>query len=100
MLSWLKSADHTTLPFGSQADPVVCCKLFDGIVAPVINYGCEVWGVSPGIAGKQAESVQLDFIRSILKVSKTTSHAVLPAEFGRLPLNRTWWKQVLRYHDW
>ena len=58
-----------------------------------------MWGVYSEANGKEAEKLQINFLRSILKVSQTTCTAIVLAEFGRLPLSYTWWKQVLRYHD-
>ena len=41
--------------------------------------------------------MHVNLLRSMLKVSKNTSTAIVLAEFGRLPLSFSWSKQVLRY---
>lgn len=48
---------------------------------------------------KKAEMMHLNFLRSMLKLSKNTSTAIVLAEFGRLPLLFSWSKQVLLYLD-
>lgn len=54
-------------------------KLFDAAVVPVISYGCEVWGVTPG---REINQLPLGFMHSVLKVSKTASRAIMLAELG------------------
>lgn len=43
--------------------------------------------------------MHVNFLRSMFKVSKNTSTAIVLAEFGRLPLSFSRSKQVLRYLD-
>jgi len=71
------------------SDPALQCQLFDALVKPVLNYGCEVW--SDHIAREQLEVVHRAFLKSLLGVSTTTSSYVVLAEFGRFPLTIFWW---------
>jgi hypothetical protein len=43
-------------------DPTLQCQLFDALVKPVLNYGCEVW--LDHIAREQLEVVHWAFLKS------------------------------------
>ena len=58
-------------------------SLFDTYVGSVLNYGCEIWGFHNG---KNVEKVQLQYLKTLLGVKKTTSSAVVYCETGRFPL--------------
>jgi len=77
------------------SDPALQCQLFDALVKPVLNYGCEVW--SDHIAREQLKVVHRAFLKSLLGVSTTTSSYVVLAEFGRFPLEIFWWQQTMRF---
>jgi len=77
------------------SDPALQCQLFDALIKPVLNYGCEVW--SDHIAREQLEVVHRAFLKSLLGVSTTTSSYVVLAEFGRFPLEIFWWQQTMRF---
>ena len=55
-------------------------------------------GVQSELAGQNADSMHVSVLRSMLKVSKNTASVIVLAEFGRLPLSFSRWKQAL-YHD-
>ena len=59
------------------------CKLFDTLVASVLNYGSEIWRYH---AGKEVENVHIKFMRQILGVRKSTNLSGLYGELGRIPL--------------
>lgn len=81
------------------------CHLFDALLIPIINYGCEVWGPSNMVAGEkyiagmrdEVEKVHLGFLRQCLGVRKSTSVAAIMFEMDRLPIALAWLKQVLRF---
>lgn len=81
------------------------CHLFDALVRPVVNYGCEVWAPSVMASGdhfiaglrEEAEKFHLAFLRQCLGVRKCTHTAALMHEMGRLPLAFNWIKQVLNF---
>ena len=48
-------------------------SLFDTYVRSVLNYGCVIWGFHNG---KDVEKVQLQYLKTLLGVKKTTRSAV------------------------
>ena len=79
-------------------DPLQMCKMFDALVKPILSYGCEIWALNPK-AGEKAEMLHKNFLRSILRVPKHTSGVLVLAEFGRYPLQHSWWQQIMRYYN-
>ena len=59
------------------------CKLFDALVASVLNCSSEVWGFNEA---KNVEHLHTKFLRKILSVNKSTNIAGLYGELGRVPL--------------
>ena len=59
-------------------------KLFDTMVAPILNYGSEIWGFhnAPDI-----ERVHIKFLKQILGVRSQTSNIAVYGELGRLPFS-------------
>ena len=72
-------------------------KLFDTLVLPIFSYACEVWAVIANV-GEAAEDLHRSFRKHLLGVRICTANAVVPAEFGRLPLQIHFWQQILHYH--
>jgi hypothetical protein len=58
-------------------------KLFDALVASILNFGAEIWGSHEAT---DIEMVHTKFIRSILCVKKSSNLSALYGETGRLPL--------------
>jgi hypothetical protein len=85
----------------------VKCHLFDSLVRPIINYGCEVWAPSVMARGdnfiagvrEELEKFHMAFIRQCLGVRKSTPTAVVMHEMGRLPLAFSWLRQVLHFRN-
>jgi hypothetical protein len=76
------------------------CQLFDTLVLPVLSYGCEVWGTHYMIDGCEVfEKVHRLFLRKVLGVRKSTANFMLYAEFGRLPLQFIWQKQIMKFYN-
>jgi len=71
-------------------------RLFDALVTPVLNYGCEVWaadvlGKISIIKGeKSSEALLLNFMRQSLGVRKSTPRAAMMRELDRTPLCSMW----------
>ncbi len=65
-------------------DPAIVCQLFDALVKPILNYGCELWVDEP--ATKSLEAIHRSFLKSLLGVNDTTPSRIVLAEFGRFPL--------------
>ena len=70
------------------------CKLFDILVASVLNYASEVWGMNEG---KDIEIIHTKFLRKILCVNKSTNLVGLYGELGRVPLNVLRKVNMIRY---
>jgi hypothetical protein len=84
----------------------IVCNLFNALVAPVLNYGCEAWGMqhlaklrrNEWGMGYEAEKLQMTLLRRALHVRKSISKAVLMHESGdRVPLAFAWLKQSLAW---
>jgi Reverse transcriptase (RNA-dependent DNA polymerase) len=90
------------------------CHLFDSLVLPVLNYGCEVWGVDwlsrmcrdGSFASGEAEEIQRQFLRQCLGVCKSTPLAAMYADLNRRPLGMVWlqraaqlWNRALSRED-
>lgn len=58
-------------------------KLFDSLVAPILNYSSEIWG---NIEAKDIEAVHLKCCRKILYVRKSTNLDAIYGELGRTPM--------------
>ena len=54
--------------------------LFDKLVTPILNYGCEVWGFAKGNA---IERVHMQFCKKVLGVKKSTQNDFVYGELGR-----------------
>jgi len=81
------------------------CRLFDALVVPVLNYGCEVWGAehlgnSNVIEGcGAAELLHFSFLRQSLGVRASTARAVMLRETGRCHMNVAWFRQALNFFN-
>jgi len=79
--------------------------LYDALVKPVVNYGCELWG--PGLlhmgenymGGTRGdlEKKHISFLRSTLGVRRSTPTAALMEELQREPLAFAWIRQTVRF---
>ena len=58
-------------------------KLFDALVTPILNYGCEIWGFSNVI---KLDCVHRKFCKWLLNVKTTTNTLSVYGELGRFPL--------------
>lgn len=77
MFSLLQKSNHL------QLDISVQIELFNSLVRPILTYGCEVWGYA-GI--EIVESLQLEFLKYILHVKKSTRNCFVYGETGQYPL--------------
>jgi len=84
----------------------VQCHLFDALVKPVLNYGCEVWGpmlTSQGIShnptsiGGEVEKLHLCFLHQCLGIRRSTAVAAIMHELGREPIAACWVRQAVRF---
>ena len=92
-LSWLCRREKGLRPRSAAA-------LWKAIVRPTLEYAAELWaGDISTSRASQAESVQINFARSILGISncQSTSHDILRAELGMEKLTCRWEKLRLGY---
>ena len=69
-------------------------KLFDVMVAPILNYGSEIWGFhnAPDI-----ERVHINFLKQLLGVRSQTSNIGVYGELGRLPFSVMRRIRIIKY---
>ena len=72
----------------------VICDLFDKTIMPILLYGCEVWGFSNL---NDIELFYKKFLKSTLKLYRTTPDCMVYGEFGRGPLQSTVEKRMLGF---
>ncbi len=68
--------------------------LFDAMVSPILNYGCEIWGFhrAPDI-----EKVHLRFLKQLLCVRSQTCTLAVYGECGRVPFSIIRKERILKY---
>ena len=93
MFALLRKVKKIFLPIDIQL------QLFDVLVAPVLLYGCEVWGHE---SCPKLEQLQVRFCKYILAVGKRTFNYMVNGELGVFPLNIkikiravTYWARLL-----
>ena len=64
-------------------EPNLLLCLFDHLIAPVMSYGCEIWGNNSWDA---SERLHLFICKYALGVKSSTSNDGVYAELGRVPL--------------
>ncbi len=67
--------------------------LFDTLVHSTASYACEVWVDSKKI--EVIEIVYQGFLKSMLKVRKTTNTSIVLTEFNKFPFEHFTWGQAL-----
>lgn len=68
--------------------------LFDKLILPILNYGCEVWGINES---KKIENVHLHFCKNLLGVRLQTQNSFIYGELGRTPLKNDRIIRVVKY---
>ena len=75
--------------------PIDCqLKLFDGMILPILTYGCEVWGFGDLSV---IEKVHTDFMKRILNVKRSTPHVMLYGKLGRYPVTLTFQNKIINF---
>ena len=77
------------------------CHMFDSLVKPVLNYGCEVWGPYhlKGESMGKVEVIHMAFLKSILSVRKSTPTLPIMTELCREPMGFSRIKQILGFYN-
>ena len=69
--------------------------LFDTLVKPILEYGCEVW-MKDNKLGK-FEVFERNFLKSILGIRKQTPNLAVYGEFGRTPISFKLKEKAIKY---
>ena len=88
MFSILSKGRRLSLPIDVQLD------LFDKTVAPILLYGCEVWGYENTTL---IEGVHLKFCKYLLGLKSSTPNCMVYGELGRYPLDITIKTRMISY---
>ena len=78
----------------TEITPDIKIKLFNSMVCPILNYGCEVWGLRKA---DPIEKFHLSFLKNILHVKKSTPTCYVYGELGVFPLLIDRQVRVLKY---
>jgi hypothetical protein len=78
LFSLYRLFDHVILTIADKL------KLFDCMILPILNYGCEMWGFH---CASDVENVHLRFLRYLRGVKQQTNSAAVYGELGRAPLD-------------
>ena len=79
-------------------------RLFDSLIAPILTYSCEVWGVYQKHDFEKwdktpTEKAHLRFCKYFLGVNKKASNIACRAELGRFPLKLFIDKLIMKYFN-
>ncbi len=69
----------------NQMPPPISMKLFDSLVAPILEYGSEIWSLCNSY--NSLETLYLRFMKSSLGVRPQTTTVAVMGELGRYPLS-------------
>lgn len=72
----------------------ILLNLFDSYVLSILNYGCEIWGMSKA---ENIERVHRKFCKWILNVKMSTNSLALYSELGRFPLYIERYIRAIKY---
>ena len=78
----------------SDIGPKHRLELFDKLILPILNYGCEIWGFNTAL---QIERVHLKFCKSVLKVKQSTQNDFIYGELGRRTLITNRLFRIIKY---
>jgi hypothetical protein len=67
------------------SSPALLCNMFDTLVAPILLYGCEIWGSNAALV-EEANKLHTGFLKRVLKVPTSTDTWVILTELGRTPM--------------
>jgi hypothetical protein len=73
------------------------CDLFNMLVHSIASYAYEVW-----VDSKKIEAIEVmyrRFLKSLLRVRKTTNMSIMLAEFNKFPFEHFAWGQALLYYN-
>ena len=74
--------------------PSLLCHLFDSLIRPIANYGCEVWA---HVKAEDLEVVHRKFCKFALGVPDTSTNLAVYGELGRVPLEIKRRSAIIKY---
>ena len=77
MFTLLRQCNRLNLPLDVSLD------LFDSLIAPILTYGCEVWGHENS---DMAKKLQLKFYKLLLRLRQSTPSCMVFGETGKFPV--------------
>ena len=80
-----------------QLTPYLSMKMFDVQISPILGYASEIW--FNGKEAREFEKVHLTYLKTMLKVKKSSCNNAVYAECGRFPLLLKQKVQVLKYWE-
>ena len=89
IFSLMKKLNHF-----SNLKPDIMLDLFDKFIAPILNYGSEVWGFHPA---PDIERIHTKFCKKILGIKKSTQNDFVYGELGRLPMQFVRFVRIVKY---
>ena len=81
----------------SITNPLTAFHLFDALVAPILLSGSEIWGCYGKAA--DADTMQLSFIKHVLRLPPATDTLTVLAESGLLPMQIKLIESQARYWE-
>ena len=75
--------------------PDVMCSLFSALVQPILEYGCEIWGVT---YHQIIEKVLLKFCKGMLGLPPNASTIAVYGETGTFPQWLRIYYRVIKYY--
>lgn len=83
--------------------PKTGCKIWKQLIRPVLEYGAEIWG---DVEWEEAEKLQREMARRILRCSSSTAKEVVLGELGwmtikarRMKLMVKYWGKIVRMNE-
>ncbi|KAK6181925.1 hypothetical protein SNE40_009702 [Patella caerulea] len=89
----LNTIKHCMLKLGNR-NCTLAFKLFDAMVAPILYYGSEIWGLS---FQPEIESVQNSFCKWLTCTGQKTTNAITRAGCGRYELSVNYMCRPIKY---
>ena len=80
-------------------------RIFDSVILPILTYRGEIWGTSKNASFRKwdqspSEKVHLKFCKMYLELNRKALSSATRAELGRLPIQITLVKKILKYYSY
>ena len=82
--------------------PFLLLKLFDSLITPILEYGCQIWG-HMALNNTEIELIHRKFCKFILNMPSSATNISIYGELGRIPLkirrNILYWLHLSTSHN-